>query len=320
MWTVCLRIVVLATACVVLAACDKTAKSDSPAASRHPLTLVQARHGFVTKLIREESIGESVPEPPPDLFRSNTYESPIGGLAAYVSPPPSDRQKHPAIIWLVGGFSSSIGEIAWTPGPSKNDQSASVFRNAGIIMMYPSLRGGNQNPGHLEGFYGEVDDVLAAADYLAKQDYVDTNRIYLGGHSTGGTLALLVAECPNRFRAVFCFGPVSDVRGYGQENLPFDVRNHLETTLRAPINWLNCINNPTFVFEGDGSPSNIGELVLLAHNNQNPLVHFQPVTGGTHFSVLQPISKLIAAKILSDSGPTSNITFARSQLSESMEN
>jgi dipeptidyl aminopeptidase/acylaminoacyl peptidase len=307
-------------ACVVFAGCDKTAKTDSPAVPRHVLTLTQARHGFVTKLIRAENIGESVPEPPPELFRSTNYESPIGMLAAYVSPPPPDRQKHPAIIWLVGGFSSSIGEIAWTPGPPKNDQSASVFRNAGIIMMYPSLRGGNQNPGHLEGFYGEVDDVLAAADYLAKLDYVDTNRIYLGGHSTGGTLALLVAECPNRFRTIFCFGPVSDVRGYGQENVPFDVSNHLEATLRAPINWLDCINNPTFVFEGDGSPSNIDELALLTQNNRNPLVHFLPVAGGTHFSILQPISKLVAAKILGDSGPTSNITFAGSQLSESMRN
>lgn len=176
-------------------------------------------------------------------------------------------------------------------------------------MMYPSLRGGNQNPGHLEGFYGEVDDVLAAADYLAKQDFVDTNRIYLGGHSTGGTLALLAAERPNHFRAIFSFGPVSDVRVYGQENLPFDISDRIEATLRAPVIWLDCITNPTFVFEGTGKPSNISELVLLKRHNHNPSVHFQPVVGRTHFSVLQPISKLIAAKILDDAGPASTITF-----------
>ena len=27
--------------------------------------------------------------------------------------------------------------------------------------------------------------------------------IYLGGHSTGGTLVLLVSECTDRFRAIF---------------------------------------------------------------------------------------------------------------------
>jgi acetyl esterase/lipase len=185
--------------------------------------------------------------------------------------------------------------------------------------MYPSLRGGNKNPGHHEGFYGEVDDVLAAADYLSQQDYVDTNRIYLGGHSTGGTLAMLVAECSGRFRAVFCFGPVSDVRGYGQENLPFDLSNNQETALRAPGKWLYCINDPTFVFESNGQPSNISELTLMAQANQNPLVHFYPINGGNHFKVLLPISQLIAAKILNDSEPASNITFTDTELSNAMD-
>jgi hypothetical protein len=40
-------------------------------------------------------------------------------------------------------------------------------------MMFPSLRGGNDNPGAREGFYGEVDDVVAASEFLARQPYVD---------------------------------------------------------------------------------------------------------------------------------------------------
>ncbi|MBC8035873.1 MAG: peptidase, partial [Rhizobiales bacterium] len=83
-----------------------------------------------------------------------SYAAPLGANAAYVSPRPADGKKHPAIIWLVGGFSNSIGGIAWTPGPRENDQSASAFRDHGILMLYPSLRGGNTNPGHLEAFFG----------------------------------------------------------------------------------------------------------------------------------------------------------------------
>lgn len=304
-----------------LVGCGKEpVKTAAASKSRPQLTLTEARRGFTTKLIREESVNEPVPEPPADLFRSVMYPGPAGSLAAYMSVAPNDHQKHPAIIWLVGGFSSSISEIAWTPGPPENDQSASVFRKAGILMMYPSLRGGNQNPGHLEGFYGEVDDVLAAADFLAKQDSVDTNRIYLGGHSTGGTLALLAAECPNHFRAVFCFGPVSDVRNYGQENLPFNASDAHEAALRAPGMWLHCIQNPTFVFEGNGERSNIDELILMSRNNQNPLVHFHPINGGSHFSVILPTSKLIAKKILNDSEPSLNITFTESELANVMAN
>src|SRR5262249_2655167 len=147
--------------------------------------------GFQTKLVRKEAAKEAVPQPPGRLFRVIRYDSPAGKLAAYLSPDPQDGKKHPAVVWVFGGFDNGIGETAWEDAPPSNDQSASAFRRAGIIMMYPSFRGGNDNPGFKEGFYGEVDDVLAAADYLAKQDYVDSSRIYLGGHSTGGTLALL---------------------------------------------------------------------------------------------------------------------------------
>ena len=60
--------------------------------------------------------------------------------------------------------------------------------------------GRTRSPGRVEFCAGEVDDVLAAARFLATQPYVDTNRIYLGGHSTGGTLALLVSERRHRLR------------------------------------------------------------------------------------------------------------------------
>src|SRR5262249_622571 len=158
---------------------------------------------FKTRLLRKEAEGEPVPEPPAQVFRTERYDSPAGKLAAYVSRPPRDGKKHPAIIWIFGGFATSIAEPPWEDPPPNNDQSASAFRKAGIVMMYPSFRGGNDNPGFKEGFFGEVDDVLAAADYLARQEFIDPERIYLGGHSTGGTLALLAAASTDRFRAVF---------------------------------------------------------------------------------------------------------------------
>lgn len=239
-------------------------------------------------------------------------------MAAYISASPGDGQKHPAIIWIVGGFGNSISEIAWQPGPPENDQSGSAYRMAGIIMMYPSLRGGNKNPGFLEGFYGEVDDILAAAEFLEKQDYVDPKRIYLGGHSTGGTLALLVAECSDRFRAVFSFGPIGDISGYGQEHLPFRVSDQQETRLRSPGKWLHAIRNPTFVFEG-AARGNVDELNSMSRMSRNPLIHFHPVKGRDHFSTLAPVSRLIAAKILADNGQSPNIAFTESELTEALK-
>jgi dipeptidyl aminopeptidase/acylaminoacyl peptidase len=277
-------------------------------------SLADARKGFQTKLVRRAADKEPVPDPPPKVFRKIAYDAQAGKLAAYLSPDPKDGKKHPAIIWITGGDCNSIGEV-WEDAPADNDQTAAAYRKAGIIMMFPSLRGGNDNPGVKEGFLGEVDDVLAAADFLAKQSYVDPGRIYLGGHSTGGTLVLLVAECSDRFRAIFSFGPADYIGGYGREYLPFDRSNPKEDELRSPGRWLAAIRSPTFVFEGTVE-GNIDSLRAMAKSFNNPKTHFLPVRGATHFSILAPTNRLIANKVLKDDGPECNLTFTEEELSK----
>lgn len=279
-------------------------------------TLVEARRGFQTKLTKKVTQDDKVPEPPPALFQIVRYDSPVGKLPAYLSTRPKDDKKHPAIIWIFGGFGNDIGDPAWKPAQPQNDQSASAFRKAGIVMMYPALRGGHEKLGFQESFYGEVDDVLAAAAFLAKQDFVDPERIYLGGHSTGGTLVLLAAECSDRFRAVFSFGPTEDVRNYGHQALNFDFSNQREAQLRAPGRWLHCIKTPVFVFEGE--QGNIDSLQMLAHNQKNPLVQLFPVIGADHFSVLAPLTRLCAEKVLADSGLTCSIRFSKAEIEGAM--
>ncbi len=264
--------------------------------------LVQARRGFSTRLLKLEQEGAPPELPPSGVLDLVSYPGPLGQMAAYVSTPRGDGVRRPAIIWLVGGPSGSISSVAWDPASAENDQSASTFRQFGIIMMYPSLRGGNMNPGHHERFYGEVDDVIAAASYLARLPGVDPHRIYLGGHSTGGTLALLVAESSDRFRSVFSLGPVGDMGNYiTREDLPFDRGNPKELLLRSPKLWLDSIKVPTFVYEGSESPSNIGYLREMAQLNHNPLVKFNSVSG-THFTIITPIVRTIAKQILDDGG------------------
>jgi acetyl esterase/lipase len=283
----------------------------------HPdlkLTLTEARRGFTTKPVRQASSRDPVPQPPAPIFRTVRYDTPAGSLAAYLSPDPHDGKKHPAIIWITGGDCNSIGDV-WNEGPSSNDQSASAFRKAGIPMMFPSLRGGNDNPGVKEGYFGEVDDVLAAADYLAGQEFVDPKRIYLGGHSTGGTLVLLTAESSDRFRAVFPFGPVDDVSGYPAEFTPFNTSDRREVELRSPGRWLHSVQSPTFVFEGTRQ-GNLSSLQKMARVSTNAKAHFYPVQGATHFSILAPTTRLIAGKILQDDGPETNLTFSEAELNQ----
>jgi dienelactone hydrolase len=180
-------------------------------------------------------------------------------------------------------------------------------------MMFPSLRGGNDNPGRREGFLGEVDDVLAAREYLAAQPYVDLSRIYLGGHSTGGTLAMLVAETTDRFRAVFAFGPVDDVRTYGGDFV-YHVPSDTEAKLRGPIYWLNSVHAPLFVIEGASGISNAVPLRQMKAKNSNSQIQFIEVPGVTHFSILAAANEAIAKKILADDSSSSGIQLTADEL------
>lgn len=307
------RLLILVLLAMTLSACEEKTGPLAPEVEAVPTTLAEARHGFQTQLTRQKQSGAPVIRPPAGVLDAVLYTSPAGELAAYISPSPGDGKKHPLIVWLAGGFSNSISDFVWTPAQAENDQSASVFREQGVLVMYPSLRGGNQNPGVMEGFYGEVDDVIAAARSASALDYVDPQRIYLGGHSTGGTLALLTAESTDLFRAVFAFGPVEDMREYGQKNLPFKASDAKEGDLRAPIKWLRAIRSRTFVLEG--TRGNIDSLKALAKAPHSSVISFHPISKADHFDLLQPISRLIAAKIKSDSGAETNIALSTEELS-----
>ncbi len=276
--------------------------------------LLQARSRYVTRLAVEAQADEPLEIPPPGALEVVRYSSPVGRLPAYLSSDPQDGQKHPAIIWITGGDCNTIGDV-WTPRPPENDQTAAAYRRAGIVMLYPSLRGGNENPGVREGFYGEVDDVLAAAEFLAQQPYVDPQRIYLGGHSTGGTLVMLCAAASNRFRAVFSFGPIDDVSGYSPRWAGM-VRtdNEKEVALRSPGRWLHSIQSPTFVFEGERG--NDYSLLAMQSSNKNPLAKFYLVPDRDHFDILAPVNRLLAQKILADTGPTSTLSVTLGELQE----
>jgi hypothetical protein len=287
-------------------------------ANNSSISLAQARQGFHTTLLPAvKGDREPIEEPPPERLNKVKYPSTVGDLGALISPLATDGKKHPALIWIHGGPCNDVSvDLCLNPGPKENDQSGSIFRKLGIITMYPSFRGGNDNPGALEGFLGEVDDVSAAANYLAKRADVDPERIYLGGHSTGATLALLTDECAaNKFRAVFCFGAAFDVSRYDRSYLPFAPGNPQEVRLRSPGYWLACAKSPTFVFEGEDRPSNVGGLRRMQQASTNPLLHFYAVAHATHFSILAPTTKLIADKIIADSGASMGISFTDAELS-----
>ena len=279
-------------------------------------TFAEAHDSFQTKLAREESDSDPVPTPPEGVFDLVYYPSKVGDLAAYVSSDPGDGQKHPMIIWVVGGWGNGIDDFPWTYPAWDNDQTGSAFWQAGVLTMYPSFRGGNGNPGNYEALFGEVDDIVSAYEYAASLPYVDPQRIYLGGHSTGGTRALLAAEYTDKFRAVFCFGAVDEVKYHNNSQFTFDTSDEMEYTMRSPIHWLEDVHTPTFLIEG--SEGNADNLRNIENTSKNDQIHCYLIEGADHFAALAPVTQLLAEKILADTGSQCAISLTMEELEQAM--
>jgi dipeptidyl aminopeptidase/acylaminoacyl peptidase len=206
----------------------------------------QARQKFRTKLtVNAPAPQEWDNEQPAADATEIEYVSGKLKLKAWVNRPNPNARRSPAVLFLHGGF--AFGADDW-------DQ-AKPFRDAGFIVMIPKLRGENGLPGSYSMFYDEVDDALAAADVLAKQPNVDDKRIYVAGHSVGGTIALLSAMTSNRFRAAASFSGSPDQVNWSRtapnEHVPFDRTSKIEFQMRSPLAYPRSFKCPTRLYYGD---------------------------------------------------------------------
>ena len=169
-------------------------------------------------------------------------------------------------------------------------------------------------------FYGEIEDLEEARKYVASLPYVDSNRIYLVGHSTGGTKALLLSEYSKGFRAVFAIGALPDFfwatekpDEYG--GVPFDLTNPREIAVRSSLRYVRSITAPTFHFEGQEERRDIlfEPMQKAADKYKIPFKKYQ-IADGDHFNILYPLTTMIAQKILADTGVKTNIQFSDGDL------
>ncbi len=135
-----------------------------------------------------------------------------------------DRQEH--LPYVRAGFAVIAYEV---DGPlADNTSSKALFKAA---VEFKNSEGGLNN-------------ARAALDYaLAKIPQIDPSRVYTAGHSSAGTISLLVAEREPRVRAAVAYAPASDVEKFlGETNVAVfvteitDYRESLSARLltRAP--------------------------------------------------------------------------------------
>jgi dienelactone hydrolase len=203
-----------------------------------------ARAKFRTRLTVQGPAPQSWQrEAVPPGVQETEYLSGSLRLKAWVNKPMPAGAPKPAVLFLHGGF--AFGADDW-------DQ-AKPFRDAGFVTMLPILRGENGLPGSFSMFYDEVDDVLAAAEALGKTPGVDTNRMYVSGHSAGGTFTMLAAMTSTRFKAAASFSGSPDqlliVRGR-EKVVPFDLKNQRELQMRSPLAYPKSFKCPVRIYYG----------------------------------------------------------------------
>jgi pimeloyl-ACP methyl ester carboxylesterase len=239
-----------------------------------------ARSRFKTRLVRKgPAPQEFQPFTLPKDAQAMTY-SKERSLKALVGPIPTDGKKHPAVLFLHGGFAMDGSD--W--------EASQAFRDAGYVMMMPLLRGENGQPGSYSMFYDELTDVLAAGEALAALPFVDKERVYVAGHSVGGTLALLAALSGKRFRAAASFSGSCDQVAWssGQEEvIPFDPTDRAEFRMRSPIAYATSFQCPTRIYYGsaEGGFAGMSQQTAQLAKTKNLDVEAVQVSGD-HFSAL----------------------------------
>jgi pimeloyl-ACP methyl ester carboxylesterase len=208
----------------------------------------EVRAHFRTQLVRKGPSPQEVLLPQtPDYVEEVEFPSGKLRLKAWLAGHRSTGAKLPAVLFLHGGF--AFGAADW--------DMAVPYWQAGFVVMVPILRAENGQPGTFSFLYDEVDDVVAAAKYLASQPSVDPTRIYLAGHSAGGTLTLLTVEASRQFRAAASFdgSPDQQLLYNGSASKPgvhqevvFDPKDLRELQVRSPLAYVTSLKTPTRLY------------------------------------------------------------------------
>jgi len=203
---------------------------------------------------------------------------PAGGLtlrAWLTAEPEVIRVRKPAVLLLHAGF--AFGQEDWGM--------AVPFEEAGFVVMMPLLRGENGQEGDYTLFYDEVDDVLAAAEYLATQPHADPDRLFVAGHGTGGTLAMLAAMAGGRFQGCASFSGPPDLPAWAadkKELVPFDPAADDEFRMRSPLAFPRSFRRPARLYYGTDETvlkSGSTRLAQLARLSKPDLVMAEEVPG-----------------------------------------
>ncbi|SFB04652.1 Alpha/beta hydrolase family protein [Rhizobium sp. NFR07] len=243
----------------------------------------RARLNFTTHLIRSGPAPEAS-QPlgtPPGAQRVTYRGGPDGSidLVAWLSQYEPSRTLRPAVLFLHGG--NATGDGHW--------ELMKPYRDAGFVVLLPSFRGENGQEGIFSGFYDETGDALAAAAFLENLPGIDRNRLFLAGHSNGGTMALLCAMARPFRAAVPISASVNAWRFFDRfrDDLRFDTSNPQEFVMRSSVCFAPSLKCPTLLLRGaQENPYDQDHLLLIERARSAGLAIDKALLPGTHNGVV----------------------------------
>ncbi len=279
--------IIVITAAVLLFVVNQW-RSSSPVALDKPFLELRATH--VTKLTTKGPSPQRYEnEALPPGVREVRYPSGDLTLKAWYAVPRSPG-RHPALVFYHGGFAFGMEDLdALVP-----------FYKANFVILCPSLRGENGNPGNHEMFYGELDDARAAIRWAAQQPEVDPDHIYTFGHSAGGVLSALLSLYPDcGARLTGSAGGLYDETLFSfRPGVPFNTRDSLECQLRILPPHASQIKRPHIAYVGDGDTPvlhGVPRAESEARKTNAPLTVVK--VRGDHGSSLDPAVSLFLSEV-----------------------
>ena len=174
------------------------------------------------------------------------------------------NRKNPAVVFVHGGPSSQTVNAF--------NRIVQYLINQGYLVIAPNYRGSTgygkefQDANRFDMGGGDLQDVLAAADWIKSSAYVDPKKLVIMGGSYGGYMTMMgVTKAPEVWAAGVALVPFVNwftevqnedplLREYDLATMGDPVKNKALWEERSPINFIDRIQAPLLLLAGGHDP------------------------------------------------------------------
>ena len=219
--------------------------------------------GALARLTESDTRGLPIDAlPAPRLVRYQTFDGREIPAYYYLPEGAAERGPLPCIVLVHGGPEGQSRPALWGRYPAPHY----LLARGDVALLVPNVRGSTgygkeySHADDVEKRMDSVQDLIAAADWLAATGEVDPDRIAVMGGSYGGFMVLAaITEAPDRWGAAIDLYGIADFETFLKFTGPWRRRHRAReygddpAFLRtiSPIHKADRIRAPLLVFQGD---------------------------------------------------------------------